>query len=248
MDEFRLLMEFHIEDERQGPGGTVETKRAIELAGLNKVDQLRIADIGCGTGASTLVLAKELNAHITAIDLFPEFLNKLETQAQKMNLQNISTKAISMENLPFDEESLDVIWSEGAIYNIGFKEGAESWIKYLKKGGILAVTEITWLTKNRPREIEGFWSTEYPQIARASEKLKILEESGYKILGYFPLPKSCWIENYYRPLEGRFSFFLESKKNSEEAQQLVEMEQREIELYEKYSGYYSYGFYIASKI
>ena len=248
MDEFfKLLMEFHIEDERQGPGGTLETIRAIELAGLDKSDQLKVADIGCGTGASTLVLAKELNAQVTAIDLFPEFLSKLETNANNLGLQNISTQALSMETLPFQNESLDVIWSEGAIYNIGFKEGVTSWSKHLKQDGVLAVTEITWLTKDRPKEIEDYWSSEYPQIATASEKIKTLEESGYRVLGYFPLPKSCWIENYYGPIKGRLSSFLESKENSKDAQELVEMEKREIDLFEKYSDYYSYGFYIAAK-
>lgn len=247
MDDFRLLMEFHIENERQGPGGLTETKRAIELSGLKRFEKLQVADLGCGTGSSSLVLAQELNAQITAIDLFPEFLKKLESRAKEMDLENILTKAVSMENLPFEEEELDAIWSEGAIYNIGFKEGVTSWKNYLKPGGVLAISEMTWLTNDRPKEIDDYWSAAYPQIGSASEKLRVLEESGYKVLGYFPLPKTCWIENYYKPIKDRFSSFLRLKGNSEEALQLVEMEKMEIELYEKFYDYYSYGFYIASK-
>jgi SAM-dependent methyltransferase len=59
MDEdLRLLIDLHTHQKRQGPGGDHETKKAIELAGLNSSTPLRIADIGCGTGASTLILER----------------------------------------------------------------------------------------------------------------------------------------------------------------------------------------------
>jgi len=248
MDGFRLLMEFHIEDERQGPGGSAETKRAIKSAGLNKSEPLRIADIGCGTGSSTLVLAQELNAEIIAVDLFPEFLEVLESRAQKAGLSNITTNSASMDDLTFEPEALDVIWSEGAIYNIGFKNGISLWKRFLKPGGVLAVTEITWLTDDRPKEINDYWSSEYPEIATSAQKIKVLEQEGFKLLDYFPLPTRCWTENYYKPLQDRFASFLGKQGRSDKALQLIEMEKKEIELYEKFKDYYSYGFYIASKM
>ena len=249
MDDLQLLAKLHIDGDRQGPGGETETLKAIELAGLSKTDRLNIADLGCGTGASTLVLAKTLNGQITSVDLFPEFLEVLRSRARKKGLQDsITTKAISMDALPFKENEFDVIWSEGAIYNIGFKNGICSWRKYLNAGGVLAVSEITWITQTRPKEVQEFWSAEYPEIATASEKIQILEESGYKVLGYFPLPISCWSENYYRPLQERFSSFLKDQEKSPEAQKLVELEKREIEFFEKFKDYYSYGFYIAMKV
>lgn len=62
-----------------------------------------------------------------------------------------------MDNLPFREEELDLIWSEGAIYNIGFERGLNEWRKYLKTGGYIAVSEISWFTEQRPAEIHNFW-------------------------------------------------------------------------------------------
>ncbi len=55
-------------------------------------------------------------------------------------------------------------------------------------------------------------------------------------------------ENYYLPLQEGFSKFLSRHDNEEAARAIVEGEKREIEIYEKYGGYYSYGFYIAKKI
>jgi hypothetical protein len=46
-----------------------------------------------------------------------------------------------MDNLSFRDEELDLIWSEGAIYNIGFERGLREWRKYLKAEGYIAVSE-----------------------------------------------------------------------------------------------------------
>ena len=68
MDDFQLLVDLHKRAKRQGPGGDVETRKAIGLAMLDPSTPLKAADIGCGTGASTIQLARLLNAKITAID------------------------------------------------------------------------------------------------------------------------------------------------------------------------------------
>jgi hypothetical protein len=49
-------------------------------------------------------------------------------------------------------------------------------------------------------------------------------------------------------MQNRFADFLDRNGNSEEARAIVEAENREIELYEKYKPYYSYGVYIARKL
>ncbi|MEM6513963.1 MAG: class I SAM-dependent methyltransferase, partial [Pseudomonadota bacterium] len=154
MDELELLIDLHKDGERQGPGGERETRRAIELADLHKQGTLEIADIGCGTGASTLVLAEALDAHITAVDLFDTFLSRLALRADERNVvERITCLEASMETLPFDDQSLDVIWSEGAIYNVGFEAGVTAWRRFLKPDGVLAVSELTWLTEHRPEAL-----------------------------------------------------------------------------------------------
>ena len=95
---------------------------------------------------------------ITGIDLFPDFIEIFNENAVKANCAD-RVKGItgSMDNLPFQNEELDLIWSEGAIYNIGFERGMNEWNKYLKKGGFIAVSEASWFTSERPAEIEDFW-------------------------------------------------------------------------------------------
>lgn len=246
---YDLLIDLHKGNKRQGPGGDEQTAQAMQLAGLaGSSEPLKIADIGCGTGASTLTLAEHLNADITAVDLFQDFLDILSANAEKQGVADkIKTLAVSMEELPFEEASLDVIWAEGAIYNMGFAKGVEYFKRFLKPGGILAASEITWLTNERPAEIQQHWDTEYPEIATASDKIKALEEHGFVLKGYFPLPESSWIANYYTPLENSFDDFV-AKYDSDDARAIVEAEKAEIALYKKHQNYYSYGFYMAQKI
>ena len=188
-----------------------------------KGGNLKVADLGCGSGAQTLDLAKALEAEITAIDVFPAFLDKLE-----QNISAEETKAEikimegSMDSLSFDKESFDIFWSEGAIYNIGFEKGVKYWNQFLKPGGFLAVTEVTWLTQDKPKEIEDFWQEGYSEIATAGEKIDVLENHGYSLVGYFVLDQDSWLKNYYEPMILRFESFLVKHGYSEGAQRVVD--------------------------
>ncbi|MCD4832170.1 MAG: class I SAM-dependent methyltransferase [Bacteroidales bacterium] len=248
MTELELIIDLHKNSERQGPGSEKETLKALEVMSLPNDRKLKVADIGCGSGGQTITLAQNINGQITAIDLFPEFLDELNDKSEKLGLkEKIKTLEKSMDDLPFNNENFDIIWSEGAIYNVGFENGIKKWKDYLKVGGYLAVSEITWLTNSRPKDIEDFWTQEYPEIDIASNKIKVLENNGYSLVGYFYLRQDSWIENYYKPMEARFENFLERNNNSELAKKVVEENNAEIELHRKYKEYYSYGFYIARK-
>ncbi|KIH77295.1 Methyltransferase domain-containing protein [Geoalkalibacter ferrihydriticus] len=249
MDEYTLLIDLHKQGHRQGPGGDAETEKALNLAIADRTAPLKVADIGCGTGASALLLAKLLNARVTAVDFLQDFLDVLKEKAENMGVADrISTLACSMDNLPFADEELDVIWSEGAIYNIGFEKGVADWRRYLKAGGLLVASEITWITGSRPQELQDHWNSEYPEIDVASAKIRILEKHGYSPVGYFVLPEHCWLDQYYRPMQARFENFLDRNENSEKARAIVAAERREIDLYERYKAYISYGVYVAKKM
>ncbi len=249
MDDLELLIDLHRDSDRQGPGDDDATRLAIDLSRLRGRPALKIADIGCGTGASTLILARELDVQITAVDFLPDFLSQLETRAERAGLgARIETLAAAMEALNFEDNVFDAIWSEGAIYNIGFEAGIQAWRRFLKPGGILAVSELTWLTDQRPPALTQYWQRQYPEVATASAKMAQLESHGYMPVGYFPLSQKCWLDNYYRPLEAGFDAFLARHDHAEAARALIAAERNEIALYEQYAAYFSYGYYIARKI
>lgn len=248
MTELDLIIDLHRHNERQGPGSAEVTIRALSFMDLPTQHPLRIADIGCGTGSPTVTLAQHTGGHITAVDLFPEFLAALQARSERLGLaERISTLECSMDALPFGQETFDLIWSEGAIYNMGFEAGVKQWKDYLRAGGYLAVSEITWISPSRPQAIADFWMREYPEIDIASRKINILEDNGFTLAGYFYLAEDNWMEHYYQPLEAGFPAFLERHGHSELAQKVVKDCREEIASYQAYKAYYSYGFYVARK-
>lgn len=248
MTELNLIIDLHKNSDRQGPGSESDTLRALGFANLPTDRHLKVADIGCGSGGQTITLAKALNGQITAVDLFPEFLNELNEKSETLGLMDkIVTLEKSMDDLSFKNKEFDLIWSEGAIYNIGFENGLKQWRDYLKVGGYLAISEITWITQSRPKEIEKFWKAQYPEIDTASNKIKQLESNGYSLVGYFHLSQDSWIETFYKPMQAKFENFLKRNNHSGLAKKVVKDNQAEINLYLKFKDYYSYGFYIAKK-
>ena len=247
--QIQLLIDLHKPNLRQGPGGEAESKLAMELAGLDRSRPLKIADIGCGTGASAILLARELDAQVTAVDFLPEFLEELQARAEREGAADrVTALNCSMDALPFADGEFDVIWSEGAVYNMGFEAGVSAWRQFLKPGGKLVVSEITWLTAERPPELQSYWEAQYPEIDSASAKIAILERHGYSPEGYFVLPGHCWLENYYYPLQDIFDEFLDRRGRSGRARAIVEEHRAETNMYKKYRSYYSYGVYVAKKI
>lgn len=249
MDEMELMMHLHRNNKRQGPGSEEAVSLALRLAKVDTDKSYKIADIGCGTGGQTVVLAKKLKGEIIAVDLFGEFLENLESCCKEENMSaQIKTLEASMDSLPFDKEEFDIIWSEGAVYNIGFRKGVNYWKDFIKPGGILAVSELSWITNSRPKELEDFWNGEYSEMDIVACKIRILEEAGYKVLGHFILSEDCWLDNYYIPLLESHKGFLEKFGDDETAKMIVERDIQEVDFYKKYKDYYSYGFYIAQKL
>lgn len=247
MEHLDLLIDLHHNNPRQGPGDDAQTALALRLTGLDTAAPLRVADIGCGTGAATLALARLLpQAQITAVDFLPYFLAKLRERAHVAGVSvRIRTLEASMDALPFANGAFDLFWSEGAIYNMGFENGVRSWRRFLKPGGVLVASELTWTTDTRPPELQTHWAREYPEVGTAADKLRVLERNGYSPLGCFVLPESCWLQDYYAPLRAGFSGFLSRHGHSEAARSVVSENEQEIALYEKYKAFFSYGVYVA---
>jgi ubiquinone/menaquinone biosynthesis C-methylase UbiE len=246
--DFNLICEYFSSIERQGPGSPEVTIKALSFID-NLTDSSRIVDIGCGTGGQTMVLAQNSFGNITGVDLFQNFVDIFNSNATRLSLQSrVNAITGSMDNLPFRDEELDLIWSEGAIYNIGFERGLNEWRRFLKKGGYIAVSEASWFTEERPAEIEKFWLDAYPEIDTISNKVSVMQKAGYIPVATFILPENCWTEHFYVPQVAAQELFLKKYAGNKTAEDLVANERHEAQLYAKYKEFYGYVFYIGKKI
>lgn len=246
--DLNLICEYYSSVERQGPGSPEITIKALSFID-NLSEESRIVDIGCGTGGQTMVMAQNTSGHITGIDLFPAFIDLFNYNAKKLNLQDKVDGIVgSMDNLPFKNEELDLIWSEGAIYNIGFEKGLNEWRKFLKTGGYVAVSEGSWFTDERPTEIDEFWMDAYPEIDTIPNKVEQMQKAGYIPVATFILPEECWTEHFFAPQVSAQEVFLKKYAGNKTAKEFIANQQHEAQLYYKYKEYYGYVFYIGKKI
>ena len=240
-----LLFELSSETPQQGPGLNEYTRKAFNLLKDLPQNPL-ILDIGCGSGRQTIELAKISGGHITALDLHKPFLDTLEENARTSGVfDNITTVQGSMMEMDFKEHYFDIIWAESSIFVMGFEKALMEWRTFLKKGGYIAVSDVCWLKTYPPEELKEFWDASYPIMKFPEENISIIKDLGYKSVNYFILPENAWL-TYYEPYKTKIKVLKKkySKLGDKKKLKGLDLFQSEIDMFNKYSDYYGYCFFI----
>jgi SAM-dependent methyltransferase len=232
---------------RGGPGDNKSTRKAFGYL-KNLPSEPLILDIGCGHGVQTLELARNTNGKIIALDNYQPFLDILTRNATKEGLDTrIIPKNQSMLEMDFNNDTFDIIWSEGAMYFMGFRNGLKRCHQLLKNKGYMVLTEAVLLLPNLPESLRKFWDEGYPDIKDIKSNISLIQNEGFDLLGHFTLPKSSWIDNYYAPMEKRINELKKKYHDNNIALQVFEECEKEIRIYHTYSDYFGYEFFITQK-
>ncbi len=228
---------------RQGPGSDAATRQAWELLGT-VAPQPTLLTIGCGSGMEVRELARLSRGRVLALDNYQPYLDTLQHHAARENLtEHIETINGSMDAMPFAPGTFDVIWSEGAIYVLGFEQGLATCKPLLKPQGYLVFSDLAWFTDNPAPELVQFWQDEQIAVYSVAEKLHHIEQAGYRCLGHFPLPQAAWWDDFYSLIEARIAPLQQKYRHDPERLAIVNNQQREIDLYRTYADQYGYVFY-----
>jgi SAM-dependent methyltransferase len=236
---------------RLGPGDDFSTRQALNrLLALRPQPEfgLRILDIGCGNGAQTLQLARHTDGSILAIDNHQPFLDELQRRAQAAGVsQKIQACLRDMHDLGPDDGPFDLIWSEGALYIMGFQEGLAACLQLLAPGGMLAVSELCWLRPDPPPEGREYFAREYPAMTDIAANVTAIKNRGYELIEQFTLPESAWWDSYYLPLEERLQLLRKQYAGMPDRIEMLQTVETEIEMFRRYSDYYGYVFYVMQR-
>ena len=246
MENMEYFLEIYGRLPRAGPGSYECTKKAYELM-VDLPETPRILDVGCGPGVQTVDLLKISGGIVLALDFLPLMIERTKANAEISNVsERLEVLEQDMKLMAFSPASFDVVWSEGAIYNLGFENGLSKIRHFVRPGGYVAVSEAVWLKPNPPAPAVAFWR-QYPGIDSVATKLAVIDSLGYRQVGHFVLPESTWIVDYYDPMEILIAKKAQEWAHIPQALEVIEAARREIEIFRKYSSYFGYAFFVMKR-
>lgn len=209
-------------------------------------DRPGVLDIGCGSGMQTVELARICpSCRVTAVDVHRSYLDALARKAGAAGVEErVTVVQASMDDLPFDDATFDVLWAEGSVFIAGFGEGLGLWRHLLRPEGALCLTEAIWFTDHLSPEAAAFWNECYPAITTVEKTCAIAEDAGYEVVATFPLPGSAWWDDYYDPLLERLPDLEAAAAGDPDAEALVAFSQREIGMHREHGDEYGYAFFV----
>ena len=240
--QIAALIELHRGLERLGPGDAAFSRRILAELPHLPADP-RIADLGCGAGAGALLLAEWFGTPVRAVDLSREFLDELEARAQWRGLaQLVEPIEADIGQLDWPAGSIDLLWSEGAAYNLGFATALRRWRPLLAPGGVAVISELSWFGDDIPAPARTYWAQACPGIGSEAENIARAGVEGFEVLGVRRLPAAAWWDNYYGPLEARIDAV---RARADVVMQAVIREtEAEMALFRDHSEAYGYAFYV----
>jgi len=238
----KALIELHSGLERQGPGDA-----AVSMDIINQIPALPseplIADIGCGAGAGTLILARHYRSSIKAVDFSRDFLDQLMDRAKQEGLDElIDPIERDMGDLDWEPGTIDLLWSEGAAYNITFEGALKAWRPLMADGGIAVVSEMNYFSDDPPEIVVEYMKSAYPGIKTESMNVGLINSSGFRVVAVHRLPSQAWWDNYYDPLREKISTLEDSSDSVMKA--VINETEEEMEFFRAHDKDYGYTFFI----
>ena len=184
--------------ERAGPGDDESLGWAISFAGT-PADGC-VLDAGCGTGADLPALLDAVpRGRVVAVDTAPAFIDGLRAR-----FPTVKAHVANMADPP--DGPFDLIWSAGAVYNLGVARALSDWAGHLKPGGCVAFSDLCWRQDHPSEEARAFWAAEGLQLTDAAGLEARVRAAGWRVLAARWLGRAGWAA-YYHPLSVRLDVF-----------------------------------------
>jgi len=201
------------------------TRQAFQM--LHSLESPAILDIGCGSGVPTLELARLSTGQIISVDIDQACLEELARKAEAAGCADrVKTVHCSLFALEFPDESFDILWAEGSIAIVGFERGLMEWRRLIKPHGLMVV---------------------HDELGNLPRKLRLVETSGYMLLGHFIVAAATWWREYYAPLEDRIRELRGRYAGDPRALAVLAAEEREVEMVKRSPERYASVFFVLQK-
>jgi ubiquinone/menaquinone biosynthesis C-methylase UbiE len=166
------------------PGGFALTKRTAELAELK--DGLTVLDVSSGRGTQSIFYAREFGVRVTGIDISGEMVRTAALNAGREGIErNVQFKMGDSQNLPFEDNSFDVVINECAV---GIPDDSQKvlneMVRVARPGGRILIHESTWRGKLSKEEKSDFAERYGTTPLELTEWIAMLEKAGVTNIVY----------------------------------------------------------------
>jgi SAM-dependent methyltransferase len=143
--------------------------------------------------------------------------------------------------------SFDLVWSEGALYNIGIENALRVCRSLLRPGGQIAFTDAVWRKENPPPDVKASFELDYPAMGWVPGVLAAIERCRFSLLGHFTLPDEAWWDDFYTPMQRRIEELRARYATDDEALTVLGQLAQEPAMHRAHSEYYAYEFFVARR-
>lgn len=246
--DWAIFLEVYESLPRQGPGNRACAARALALCqGLPASPA--ILDLGCGVGGQTLHLADLApTGSIIALDRHAPSIERLRAAIAARGLASrVSAIVGDMAQAGLPPGRFDLVWSEGALYNLGLSQALRIAHDWLRPGGYIAFTDAIWRKADPPVEVKACFEADYPTMGTLGDDLAAIRDGGFTLAGHFTLPDEAWWTDFYTPMEARIAELRRKYADDAEAMAILDPLAGEPEMHRRHSDYYAYEFFVARR-
>lgn len=130
------------------------------------------ADIGCGAGRYDRLLFNHLpNLRLACLDASPEMLAQLSEHLDRNGIHDFETIDASVEEMAFEDESLDCVFTFNAIHHFDFPLFLAKAGRAIRKDGLIFI-----YTRTPDQNAESVWGRHFPGFREKETRLYRLEE------------------------------------------------------------------------
>jgi SAM-dependent methyltransferase len=232
---------------RQGPGSRACAAKALALC-RDLPPAPAVLDLGCGVGGQTIHLAELTSGSIVALDSHAPSIKRLRaTVAARGLAERIRPVVGDMASPGLPAASFDLVWSEGALYNIGIENALRICHGLLRPGGYLAFTDAVWRKENPPPEVKASFEDDYPTMGRVPDVLAAIARRGFSLIDHFSLPDAAWWDDFYAPMQQHIEDLRSRYADDGEALAVLDQLAQEPAMHRRHSDYYAYEFFVVRR-
>jgi arsenite methyltransferase len=126
-------------------GGWTATAELVELCHIRP--EMRVLDVGCGIGKTACFLTKRHGCHVVGVDLSARMIGWAEETGRQEGVANrVEFRVADARDLPFEDESFDVVISESVLSFVSDRRKAlREYLRVTRPAGYVGLNESSCL-------------------------------------------------------------------------------------------------------